>query len=72
MGAQWFNGKNRMNRKFVEKLVKVYGIIGKKGYVIRFQDKDRYHLQKWEKLKGFTALPLRTLFKDNSFTSIHL
>jgi hypothetical protein len=44
MGAQWVSGKNRMNKKFVEKLVKVYGIAEKKGYVVRFQDKVRYHL----------------------------
>ena len=61
-----------MNKKFIEKLVKVYGLVGKKGYVVHFQDKDRYRLQEWIKLEGVTALPFRTLFKDNFFTAVHL
>ena len=37
-GACWSVGKNIINAKFLEKLVKVYGLKGKAGYTVQFQD----------------------------------
>lgn len=29
-------------------------------------------MQEWDKSQGYTAFPLRSLFKDNLFTTVHL
>ena len=52
--------------------MKIYGLVGRPHYVLRFQDKKRYKLQAWTKTVGSTALLLRTLFKENDFKKSHL
>lgn len=65
-------GKNKYDKKFIAKFLKVYGLTGRDAHVLKFQDNKRYSVQTWKKTAGRTALTLETLFKEAEFNRVHM